>query len=118
MQGTFVELSSADGTTLWGNYVISKNHYIYVDSDNVILGANRAYVLGLDNLDVVSSAPTPGTNGAPRRRLVMGGNAPAVATDIDNIFDNDTKVQKVLINGQLFIIRGDKTYDATGRLVK
>ncbi len=118
MQGTFVELSSADGTTLWGNYVISKNHYIYVDSDNVILGANRAYVLGLDNLDVVSSAPTPGTNGAPRRRLVMGGNAPAVATDVDNIYGNDTKVQKILINGQLFIIRGDKTYDATGRLVK
>lgn len=118
MQGTFVELSSADGTTLWGNYVISKNHYIYVDSDNVRLGANRAYVIGLDNLDVVSSAPTPGTNGAPRRRLVMGGNAPAVATDIDNIFDNDTKVQKILINGQLFIIRGEKMYDATGRFVK
>ena len=118
MQGTFDELSSADGTTLWGNYVISKNHYIFVNSDNVILGANRAYVIGLDNLDVVSSAPTPGTNGAPRRRLVMGGNAPAVATDVDNIYGNDTKVQKILINGQLFIIRGDKTYDATGRLVK
>ena len=118
MMGTFVELSSADGTTLWGNYIISKNHYIFVDSNNVILGANRAYITSLDDVAPANQEPAPTQNGAPRRRLVMGGNAPAVATDVDNIYGNDTKVQKILINGQLFIIRGDKTYDATGRLVK
>ncbi len=118
MHGTFVDLSSADGVTLWGNYVISKNHYIYVDSDNVTLKKYRAYITSLDDVAPANQEPAPTQNGAPRRRLVMGGNAPAVATDIDNIFDNDTKVQKVLINGQLFIIRGAKTYDATGRFVK
>jgi hypothetical protein len=31
---------------------------------------------------------------------------------------NDELIKKVLINGQLFILRGEKMYDATGRLVK
>lgn len=120
MMGTFVDLSSADGenSLLWNKYIISKNHYIYVDSDNVTLKKYRAYITSLDDVAPANQEPAPTQNGAPRRRLVMGGNAPAVATDVDNIYGNDTKVQKILINGQLFIIRGEKMYDATGRFVK
>ena len=61
-------------------------------------------------------APAPG-----RRRLAMGGNAPAVVTGMEEVTGDGlqiTGVRKVLINGELFIIRGEKMYDATGRLVK
>ena len=123
MMGTFTNLSTlpepegqGENSPLWNKYIISNNHYVYVDYTNCRLGAYRAYITSLDA--VASAEPQQTSNGAPRRRLVVGGNAPAVATDVDNIYGNDTKVQKILINGQLFIIRGDKTYDATGRLVK
>jgi hypothetical protein len=42
---------------------------------------------------------------------------PQVATGIDALNASDAPV-KVLINGQLFIIRGEKMYDAKGQLVK
>ena len=44
----------------------------------------------------------------------MQGNT---ATGIDELNASETPM-KVMINGQLFIIRGEKMYDATGRLVK
>ena len=116
MQGTFEDLSSADGVTLWGYYVISKNHYIYVDSDNVTLKAYRAYVLGLDDLNIVSNGPAP-INGAPRRRIVMGAQGEQVATGIDNL-EASEKPLKLMIDGQMYILRGEKLFDATGRLVK
>ena len=39
------------------------------------------------------------------------------ATGMDELNADEAPV-KVLINGELFIIRGEKMYDATGRLVK
>ncbi len=115
MHGTFVNLSSADGDLL-GNYVISKNHYIYVDSDNVTLKAYRAYITSLDDI-----APAPAqqqnSNGAPRRRIIMGAQGEQVTTGNENIDASETPV-KVMIDGQLYILRGEKMYDATGRLVK
>jgi len=59
--------------------------------------------------------PAPARPGA--RRVVAGNNAPAVATGCDEINASETPV-KMMINGQLFIILGEKMYDATGRLVK
>ena len=116
MHGTFVNLSSADGVTLWDNYVISKNHYILVDSDNVTLKAFRAYITSLDDI-----APAPAqqqnSNGAPRRRIIMGAQGEQVTTGNENIDASETPV-KVMIDGQLYILRGEKMYDATGRLVK
>ena len=59
--------------------------------------------------------PAPARPGA--RRVVAGNNAPAVATGCDEINASEVPV-KMLIDGQLFIIRGEKMFDATGRLVK
>lgn len=59
--------------------------------------------------------PAPARPGA--RRVVAGNNAPAVATGCDEINASETPV-KMMIDGQLFIIRGEKMFDATGRLVK
>ena len=120
MQGTFVALSTiTDGmnSPLWGNYIISNNKYIYVDADNCSLKENRAYILSLDQVPDETPAE-PNTNGSPRRRVVMGGNpAPSVVTGFDNLNEAEAPM-KVMIDGQLFIIRGEKMFDATGRLVK
>jgi hypothetical protein len=40
-----------------------------------------------------------------------------VATGVDAINASE-KPMKLMIDGQLFILRGEKMYDATGRLVK
>lgn len=56
---------------------------------------------------------TPMTD-APAR-FVIG--APQTPTDIENIAEQSA-AQKVLINGQVFILRGEKLYDTVGRLVK
>jgi len=81
--------------------------------------ANRAYI-------VMSAVPTfteyqeaqqsqPGN--APRRRVTLGMNAEQVATGMENLNASE-KPMKLMINGQIFILRGEKMYDATGRLVK
>ena len=118
MKGTYEVLSTiADGenSPLWGNYIISNNKYIYVDYNNCRLGEYRAYIMPLEN--VPSADPNP-SQGAPRRRLVVGGNqAPTVVTDVENLNASEQPV-KLLINGQIFILRGEKMFDATGRLVK
>jgi hypothetical protein len=48
----------------------------------------------------------------------MAVHSPQVATGMESIQPSEISNQKVLINGQLFILRGEKMYDATGRLVK
>lgn len=52
--------------------------------------------------------------------LRVSARAPQATTDIDEaIVDNkDAVAAKVLINGQVFIIRGDKVYTIDGQLVK
>jgi hypothetical protein len=117
MLGTFIDLSSADGVTLWGNYVISNNKYIYVDSDNVTVRAYRAYITSLDDIAPANPEPGQNQNGAPRRRIVMGAQSEQVATGCENLNVSDKPV-KMIINGQLFILRGEKMYDAKGQLVK
>ena len=82
--------------------------------------ANRAYI-------VMSDVPTYAEyqeaqqqpNNAPIRRCltISGDQAPAVITGVEDLNVGDQPV-KVMIDGQLFILRGEKMYDAQGRLVK
>ncbi len=112
--GTFSPLSTVDdgsASALWNNYIIVNNKYIYVDANNCTLGKNRAYI----SSEVSAPVPAP----ANRRRVAIGGaNAPAITTDIDNVQGDNAQIRKVLINGELFILRGEKMYDAKGQLVK
>ena len=58
---------------------------------------------------------------AALHRLVMGisgADAPAVTTGIDQMVNGKCQNGKLIIDGHLFIIRGEKMFDATGRLVK
>ena len=63
--------------------------------------------------------PTSATAPAPGRRRVSMDvvGAPQVTTGVGELNADETPV-KVMINGQMYILRGEKMYDATGRLVK
>ena len=92
-------------------YVLLNNQYCQVVNVHTYVGANRAYIK-LDDITTHAVAPAPG-----RRRISMGYSGENTATGLDNLNAGDQPV-KVLINGQLFILRGEQMFDATGRLVK
>ena len=94
-----------------GVYMLFSNELRPVGDDNH-LDANRAYVK-LSELNAVAEAP----QGAPGKRVRAMPMQPQVATGIDALNASDAPA-KVLINGQLFIIRGEKMFDAKGQLVR
>lgn len=110
--GSFTKAQIAKDAT---NYIIYNNELYYVNSDNVYVGAHRAY-LNMAAVPAYSNEPQQGN--APRRRVTMAVYGEQVATGMEGIQPSEISNQKVLINGQLFILRGEKMYDATGRLVK
>jgi len=95
------------------NYIIYNNELYLVNSDNVYVGDYRAYLHMAVVPAYVSASPAPG-----RRRITMGVHGEQTATGVDNVHGDNVQCTKVLVNGQLFILRGEKMYDATGKLVK
>lgn len=57
---------------------------------------------------------------APGRRRVIGNaQAPSTPTALDNISDdNDVEARKVVVDGNVFILRGNRIYNTMGQLVK
>lgn len=110
MYGTFIAQTLTD---LDGIYYFAKSAlWSCVDLTSLNLPANRAYVK-LSEIDYLSDPnPAPG-----RKRILLGVNGQNAATDVDLLNAAEAPV-KMLINGQLFILRGEKMYDATGRMVK
>ena len=74
------------------------------------LPAQRAYVV-LNEITGGKPASAPGKN---VRSMPMHKDT---ATGIDDLNATDAP-RKIMIEGQLFILRGEKVFDATGRLVK
>ena len=113
MIGTF------SGTTLYQgaeNYYYFSGRHIWKVNDFTVaipIPANRCYV----DYDVLLAAPAPLAPAPGRRRVTMGVQGTQVATGCENLNVSDKPV-KMLINGQLFILRGEKMYDAKGQLVK
>ena len=97
-----------------GYYImLPGNRYAEVTGDRVFVAANRAYFKVDDIEDISTTAPAL----APGVRRIAIGQAPQVATGMENI-DASAQPVKTIINGQLFILRGEKMYDAQGKLVK
>ena len=91
-------LSGADGFV--GFYPLSAPY---------TLTAHKAYI-DLDNLP-------GGANNAPRRlRFVFSEEQ--TATGMENVQNEENKAQKVMIDGVMYIIRGEHMYDAQGQIVK
>ena len=111
LQGTFTQIDKAEDNILVGNYMVV-NNVIKKCGANCGLAANRAYFIAgeLESLSAPSAR-------VPGRRRVAIGQAPQVATGMENI-DASAQPVKTIINGQLFILRGEKMYDAQGKLVK
>ena len=93
------------------HYIMLNNQYCKVVAANTCVGANRAYIQ-LDKIGNDYVAPAYG-----RRRVSMGVQQTEIATGIENLNIGDQPM-KIMIDGQIYILRGEKMYDATGRLVK
>ena len=112
----FYDTSNPDAiqTLEVGEYFLYHNQYYVVDAaaaGKVAVGNYRAYIK-LNKVSGNPSTPAPG-----RRRVSMNVNGKQVATDVENV-TNANVPQKVLINGRMFIILGEKMYDVTGQIVK
>ncbi|MBR2168743.1 MAG: hypothetical protein IJ920_10625 [Paludibacteraceae bacterium] len=110
--GLVGSFSQAPITKDVNNYIIYNNMLYLVDSENVYVGANRAYL----NMDAVP-AYTGAASAPGRRRVVMAVHSEQNATGVDALNATETPV-KMIIDGQLYILRGEKLFDATGHLVK
>ena len=89
----------------------TKFYAVTARSTDLTVPANRAYV----------DLTTPHPAGAPRagvRRVVFDVQGSNAATGFGEVQGDELQSTKVLIDGHLFIRRGEKTYDATGCLVK
>ena len=94
-------------------YVLGPDQYLYAVSDlpaTQTMAALRGYFI----LNFPSAGP-----GAPKRlaKVVFNENETETTTDYENL-QTDIECTKVIINGQLQIIRDGKTYNAFGQLVK
>ncbi len=96
-------------------YYFSSSHIWAVKDFSVNIEV-PAYYCYVDYVAVLAGAPASAP-AAGRRRVTMGVNGKDAAQGFENILGGD-KPLKVMIDGTLYIIRGEKVFDATGRLVK
>ena len=108
LMGTYTEENLTPYDETHHNYFLYENAFKKAGTD-VTVGAYRAY-LNLDAVGAVTPAP-----GARRIRMVIEGtNSATGLEDLDLINDQLPVTSKVLIDGQLFIIREGKRYTLTG----
>ncbi len=90
--------------------ILKNNKYYHVDRAGIYVGEHRAYI----NL---GASVTPSNAPAGRRRIVLHEAVENTATALDNV-EAGAEAQKVVIDGQVFIIRGEHMYNAAGQVVK
>lgn len=94
-----------------GFYILYNNQYWLVSGRKAYVENYRAYIQ-LNQIDPSEPTLAPG-----RRRISMSVNDTQTTTGFEAAEANEAP-RKVLINGELFILRGEKMYDAKGQLVK
>ncbi len=108
LTGMTYEQLDAAGTNI---YILKDNAIRPIKSGN-FLSANRAYI-DYDELIEVSEAPVP----APGKKVRKMPMQPQTPTGLDELNAGDQPM-KVMINGQFYILRGEKMYNANGQVVK
>jgi len=111
LRGTLNGIDAEAFAALPGNPYLLINNAIRPRTTGNFLAANRAYI-EYSALDVNTPQPAPGRR---VRAVPMQQNT---ATGMENVQGDNVQCTKVLIDGQLFILRGEKMYDAKGQLVK
>ena len=109
MKGTFVDLTLTDLSNVY--YFAGRALWSCVDLTSLSVPANRAYV-NMAEVTTITGAASVGV-----RRITLGVNGQNTATGVDQVEGGEVPT-KMIINGQLFILRGEKMYDAQGKLVK
>ena len=112
LHGTFTEMNQAALTAAGTDIYLLNNNELWLVSgqEDNLLPANRAYVV---YSDLVYSEPNP----APGRRVRAMPMQANGATGIENIKASEAPA-KMIIDGKMYILRGEQMFDATGRLVK
>ena len=112
LRGTFVDIDADAFALLSGDVYLLINNAIRPRTTGNFLNANRAYIL-YNELD-----PLPAAGFAPGKRVRAIPMQGQTATGMDNVQGDDVQCTKVLIDGQLYILRANRMYDVTGKLVK
>ena len=87
---------------------VGPNNYLYSPAEG---GTNMKSFRCYFTIPVESQALV----GSKAARIVLG---PQVATGMENVQSDEVPSTKVIIDGTLYIIRGERTYNAQGKLVK
>ena len=95
-------------------YFLVSNELKHADAGSKITNGYRAYIK-LDEVIPSDGEPAPV---AGRRRVVLGTTGTNAATAIDEAAIQSDDVKKVLINGQIYVVRGNKMYDIMSREVR
>lgn len=97
-----------------GDYFLYNNQYYIVDAlaENLVAVANYRAYIKLGEVEGYPTAPAPG-----RRRVAMSVNGRQVATELENVTDANAP-RKVLMDGRMYIMLGEKMYDVTGQIAK
>ena len=111
LQGTFVEIT--DGAAGTAGNILEGKHVLYNNAiqkcgGNCQLPAYRAYFL-VDKIATTEPAQVPG-----RRRVALDYQGENQATGLDNIGAPENDAVKVLMNGQMIIIRNGEKFNAQG----
>lgn len=94
------------------NCVLYNNQYYYVVSGHAARINNYFAYIAFNEVSTTAPNTAPG-----RRRIAMAVNGEQTATGIDALNAADAPV-KTVIDGKIYIIRGEHMFDATGRMVK
>ena len=111
LRGTLVDINASDFALLDGDVYILKDNKIRQRTTGNFLSANRAYILYNELQPVPAAGFAPGKNvrGLPLQKDEAQG--------FENL-EGGEKPIKVLIDGQLYIIRGENVYNANGQIVQ
>lgn len=108
LHGTLVNMTNSELLAAGATYMLKDNALRPVGGGH--LDANRAYVI----LSEITGGKPANVPAHKVRSMPMQKDA---ATGFENIESGDAPM-KVMIEGTMYILRGEKVYDATGRLVK
>ena len=103
LQGVF-----EDGTVPAGKWFLNNNQ-LWCSTGTQTVGANRAYLTDL------TPAATNQAPGRHRLNMPIQANTP---TAIENTAASEATAQKVMLNGNLYILREGTLYDMRGNCVK
>lgn len=112
LHGTFVAMDQAALNAKGSDVYLLKNNELWLVSGQTgnSLAANRAYI---KYGDLNYSTPNP----APGRRVRAIPMQDQSTTGVENLNAAEAPV-KTVIDGKMYILRGEHMFDATGRMVK